>query len=459
MNVPHTTQTTALLTAMHLLVDGICACSIFMLQPSRGGVMVGVLFVTYNVLAFMTQPLVGLWTDRRGLRPRMLWSSVLLLLAGALLAALYPKLLASVTEIGLAPELPLLATIATLLGIGNSLFHVYGGKAVTEMTHNDPRHLGCFVSSGALGLALGGAFHSLPLLMTIGVALTGVAASTAPTAPSLRGQRARATSSAGCATDTVPAPNLSKAEAELAGVGLFMLLLVFIRSSVGNMKPNTIGDIAYFTTIASVLAFAGKASGGFLARRYGVWTTLTATLMLSGMFLLLSNVHWAAALAMVLCINLTMPLTLHLANRSLPHRAGFAFGALAFMLIPGHALGLALASSSLAFSLLCTLVATVIIEALVLMALGERRWQVMAASVAMNILTNVPLNLAIHFVPVLHTPTLPVQIALESVVVCVETALFFVVTRSCRTALRYALLCNVTSYLCGLLFSAVLCLL
>lgn len=236
---------------------------------------------------------------------------------------------------------------------------------------------------------------------------------------------------------------------------LFMLIIVFARSFVGNMKADSTHDIVYFAAMASALAFVGKASGGFIARRFGVWTTLTAALLISGVCLLMSSWHWTFAILLVLGINLTMPLTLHLANRSVPQRAGFAFGALAFMLIPGHALALSLAGNAVAFRLLCVLVATIVIEVLVLLVLRERRWQVLAMSVIMNILTNLPLNLAVRFVTSLQHPSLPMQIVLETVVVIIETALFYIVTRNRRTALLYAVLCNATSYLCGLLFGFV----
>lgn len=440
MSLSRNARNTALLTALHLLVDGMCACSVLMLQPALEGVGVALLFVSYNVLAFMTQPFVGLWTDRRCPGPRCLWAAVLLLFSGALLTLLHP--LCPTAFVRLA----LLAAIALLLGMGNSIFHVWGGKSVTDSTTNDPRHLGVFVSSGALGLALGGALHSVALMAALALAMLLIVTILCKATDAPLSAAKKTTPVA--AKETIPSSAKETAPALL----LFMLLLVFGRSFVGNMKPVSVQSIAHYAAIASVLAFVGKSSGGFVAQKFGAWTTLTLALMLSGACLLLSGMHWTFAVLMVLSINITMPLTLHLANRSMPQRAGFAFGALAFMLIPGHALALYFAGSTAATHLLYTLVATIIIEALVLLALHERRWQVLAASVVMNVLTNLPLNLAVRFVPALHHPSFPLQIVLECVVVVVESLLFYAVTRNRRTALLYALLCNATSYLCGLLF-------
>lgn len=433
MTLSPNTQNTALLTALHLMVDGLCACSVFTLQGSLVGMGVAVLFVTYNVLAFMTQPFVGIWMDRRRPGSQCLWTAALLLLTGALLTTLHPLCRT------LTAELPLLVAVAVLLGMGNSLFHVYGGKFVTEHTANDPRHLGFFVSSGALGLALGGACHSLALMVIIALLMIAAIIAFERVSPAAEGAQSI---------------TLATPEPRSCALLLFMLLLVFGRSFVGNVRPDSVANLSHYAVIAGLLAFVGKSSGGFLGRRFGVWSTLTLTLTASGLCLLLSGLHWAFAVLMVLAINLTMPLTLHLANRSMPRRAGFAFGALAFVLIPGHALALCCGGLPSATFLLYALVATIIIEALVLLSLGERRWQVLGASVAMNVLTNVPLNLAVSHVAALQN-SLAAQIALELVVLAIETALFWLVVRRRRMAFTYALACNVTSYLCGVIFGLV----
>ena len=54
--------------------------------------------------------------------------------------------------------------MAVLLGFGNSLFHVWGGKQVIVTYGNDMPALGLFVSTGALGLSLGVVFYSWFLL-------------------------------------------------------------------------------------------------------------------------------------------------------------------------------------------------------------------------------------------------------------------------------------------------------
>lgn len=438
MNV--TSQNTALLTALHFTVDCLCASCVFMVADGLE------LFVLYNILAFLTQPLTGLMVDRAKHGYRYLSAGICLLLLGGLLSI--------VTEDW---SLSILAYPAiVLVGLGNSLFHVFGGKSVAVSTGNDMRHLGIFVSSGALGLLVGGMCDStLPLaaimliLALLGITLYRCCPLQALTASPLahihiekggvESERAKAIGG-----DTMEG---GARTALLA----FMMLLVFFRSFSGQMIPQT-GTLAIVAVLTVVLTFAGKSLGGFLGHRFGAWRTLCCSLLLAGACLLAGNLHAGFVLGMVLCVNLTMPLTLHLANRSLPGREGLAFGLLAATLLPGYALGNHCTEHELAQVLLFGLVATIIIEALVLLVLKERRWTVLAMSVVMNILTNVPLNLAVQTSPTLGE-TLPSQLGLEAIVLLVESGLYYLILRNMRKSFTYALLCNGISYLAGLLFT------
>ena len=207
-------------SAMHFLVDGICASCLFLLADILIDGNAGVAFVTYNVVAFMTQPLTGWLADR--LWPKadtLLRASLAFLAIGTLLSAataavpflatssvtpllatssVTPLLAMSASSVSLlssAPTapLPLLATlsvsvpsgfaarvaptaflaIAVIIGAGNSLFHVWGGKRTAVESGNDIRSLGIFVSTGSLGLTIGILFHSWWLLAILLLAYVG----------------------------------------------------------------------------------------------------------------------------------------------------------------------------------------------------------------------------------------------------------------------------------------------
>lgn len=446
-SAPLTAQT-ALFTVLHLLVDGLCACTLLLLAPVLTAADMAVLFVTYNVLAFMSQPVVGTWMDRTRLRPSALAGALALLIGGALLALLYPRS----AEGGM--QTPFLFIVGTLLGMGNSLFHVYGGIHVAQATGLDMRHLGFFVSSGALGLALGGAFVSTTLmgvliaaLVVVGM-LTRVSIRAIPPAPRAGGV-VRAVS-ARSAIDEAPALPAQKAGAACGALAV-IALIVFGRAFFGGLRFMTVGSLAGFAALSGLLAFAGKAAGGFVGMRFGAWPSLAALLSVSGVCLLLADMHWAFALLVIFSLNLTMPLTLYLANRSLPHREGLAFGVLAAVLVPGTYLSMVGTAHPLTMLLVYPLVATLLIESLVLVALGERRWQVFGASGAMNVATNVPLNVAVCLVPAVGA-SLPAQLGLEGLVLVVETIAYWFVVRRWPMAFGYALACNAVSYLCGVVF-------
>ena len=150
-------------SVQHFLVDGLCICGMFLLAEIYGErfgaygdrVSMGAVLV-YNVLAFVSQPLTGMMADRMIARHWLLIASSLLLTLAVACAAMIPRLMAEAPNLmldGLGEGLLIL--VAVLLGAGNSLFHVWGGKQTVIKTGNDIRALGVFVSTGVLGLAVG----------------------------------------------------------------------------------------------------------------------------------------------------------------------------------------------------------------------------------------------------------------------------------------------------------------
>lgn len=426
-------HSTSLLTVLHALVDGLCACCVFMTVPTMDYLAAMGLFVAYNALAFLTQPLVGLWMDRHLCRPVHLITGIGLLSAGAVFALLHHY----------TPYSVLPFVMVALIGMGNSVFHVYGGRVVALGTANDKRHLGIFVSSGALGLLFGSQSATLTGWLTIVLSLLVITFIYIKYEP-----RIAVAIEDGRIRGVPPMKGIGTASRWLFA---FILLVVFIRSFVGKIEPFSTDVVPYYAMIGTVLAFVGKASGGFLAQKLGVWRTLTTALLLAASAFLLGYYHTAFLLLMVLCINLTMPLTLHLANSLYPRRGGFAFGMLAAILAPGVGLAMLCSGSDWSYDLLYPLFATILIEALVLLGLRERRWQVLSMSVVMNILTNLSLNALVLFV-LPHYPSAPMIFVLEATVVVIEALLFYPATRSWKQAVAYSLICNVTSYVAGLLF-------
>lgn len=98
--------------------------------------------------------------------------------------------------------------------------------------------------------------------------------------------------------------------------------------------------------------------------------------------------------------------------------------------------------------LLEPLIHTIIIElAVLLLLLGERRTKILLASVGVNCLTNVPLNLYLLYVSWSWT-----EVAIgEVIVLIVETLWYFLFTKEWKRSAAYSFFCNAISFLTGLL--------
>ena len=134
---------------LHFLVDGLCACCLYLVVWPSTTLDVVSLFIIYNVLAFLTQPLTGWVVDHMHQKHWMLLGSMLLMTLAVALSIF------TTYHFLLTTHHLLLTIIPVLLGIANSMFHVWGGQLTAVRTQNDIRSLGMFVSTGAFGLAVG----------------------------------------------------------------------------------------------------------------------------------------------------------------------------------------------------------------------------------------------------------------------------------------------------------------
>ncbi len=439
-------QTVVMATALHFLVDGLCACCLY-LMVQRGDMwqMVEV-FLAYNVVAFMTQPLTGWWAD--SLRRRH-W--LLLLSAGWLLAALVVEMLTRGATVGCQ------FAVALLLGVGNSLFHVWGGKQVAVETRNDMRALGVFVSSGAVGLTvgvlasswwLGGGMMLAIGLLVLSYIYTCAREGLPGSEPVQDGTTAAVCAQSGRQTGAGQLMTWLM----VAAVMLFVLLRSLLGTCLGAALEKTGGMMM----VLALTAMVGKMGGGWLARRWGITLAGTVVLLVSGCSFYVASIATSAVpqvyvLVGVLAINCTMPMTLHLANRLLPGREGLAFGLLAAVLLPGTWLASWLLPGEVAHLMAAALVLTVVVELAVLMLMGERRKQLLWLSVGMNIVTNVSLNLLL----IQTGGTLTSVATGEAAVLVAETLGFRLVLKDWHRAFTYSLLCNATSFLVGTLFNLI----
>ena len=98
-------------------------------------------------------------------------------------------------------------------------------------------------------------------------------------------------------------------------------------------------------------------------------------------------------------------------------------------------------------TLLLALVPTILIELVVLLLLRERSKLVLCASVVINILTNIPLNLFIIYI---DSSFMTIFMG-ELLVIVVEALWYYLFLRVMSRAFIYSFLCNAISFLTGLL--------
>lgn len=304
---------------LHLLVDGLCMCSLFLLSSLTDYSVIINALIIYNVLAFLTQPFTGLMADKMPHRHWLLLTSNLILTLASL-ATLAVALYARQSE-------GAILTVAILLGIGNSLFHVWGGKQTAVTTGNDMRALGIFVSTGAFGLALGMLFCSWSLLYVFLLSIVFLSAlylirdshSTVKQQPS--------------AHPTLRLPLI------IAAI-LALMAFVMMRSLAGEAFSSAIARTNATVLLIGFVAMAGKMAGGWIARWLGIVPALALLLVVAPACYLARGLGMSTLLVGLFAINCTMPITLYLANVVLKGKEGLAFGLLAAALIPGYLLAM-----------------------------------------------------------------------------------------------------------------------
>lgn len=407
---------TGMSAMLHFLVDGLCICCLYLVTAHLTDIVTA--YVIYNVLAFLTQPLTGWWADRMQQKHWMLLLAVVLLTV-------------SVAMAGLVNEgLPLTIAVAILLGAGNSLFHVWGGKQTAIKTDNDIRALGVFVSTGAFGLAVGAVFASWMLLYALLLSICVLAVTVLRVSPQ---------EGSAC---TSPRLSVSGGEKGVWGFLLLIMLIVAGRSFTGEAFTTHLTKGTTLILVLGATTMLGKMAGGWLVKGIGMWKAVS--LMVVGAIVCLIGKDWHIAFVLtgLFLVNCTMPVTLYWANVLLRGKEGLAFGLLAAALIPGY---LFAQTEQPIVRILCALIPTILIEYGVLWLLKERRKKVLLSSIAVNVLTNVPLNLSVIYLD----GSMGTILIGEVLVFLVETLWYWCFTRNLKQAAIYSFLCNAISFLIG----------
>lgn len=300
-------------SCMHFLVDAVCAFVMYGVFQDNDA-WYGYLLL-YNFCAFALQMPLGVVFD--GICRGKSVNEKYRLSAGFAVLGAGLTLLGGFTHV-------------TVLGLGNALFHVGGGVGTiwtSEREGSVCTRLGVFVAPGALGLFWGKvwsqsvnkvwiAWAGALVLLCLGGALLWIC----------KGKR----------FDFYCGRR--GGEGRLAYrkslMAVCCFLVVVLRSYVGMAAAFPWKNTVLMGAVCTVAVAGGKAAGGFLADRIGIYRTVVISLILAaGMYGL--GGFWGTGLLALLFFNMTMPLTLYLMWKEMREQPGLAFGVLTFALFLG----------------------------------------------------------------------------------------------------------------------------
>lgn len=301
-------RTLALYTLTHFAVDFCCFAMLWgnfapgldKLETVAAG------FLLYNVLAFGLQPLAGAyWDAHRLLNPAL--AGTLTLVVG--LALWHWRWLCLV-----------------LCAVGNALFHMGGGSDSLTRAGGKFARSGVFVSSGALGVALGTLAGDVYIFH--GRALCALAVLCAG-AIWQRGGLWR------CPQRAEGFSGLSLSRRTAFTVLALCFVSVIVRAYVGFLVPIPWKTGKLLILLPALCACVGKASGGFLADLLGARRLGVGSLLCSLPMLVLFSDNIPLCTLGLLFFHLSMPVTLGGLAGLLPDSPGLAFGLTTLALLVG----------------------------------------------------------------------------------------------------------------------------
>lgn len=300
---------TIFFTILHFSVDGLCGLLIFstLYNIENSYELNTYIFLMYNIMAFVMQPIVGILADKIKNHKIILIISIMLLLVAYVISFS-----------------PIIAPI--VLGLGNAFFHISGGEYVSSNTNNDIISLGVFVSSGAIGLVLGQLYYSDILLIVFFILLILFSI------PIVLSKEVEANNN-----NPIDNKNIN-----IIILVIIVAIVTFFRSFIGKAAPTCfdVQGMPYLLLLIGIASAFGKACGGVFSKLIGVDKTIIISYISSTLLLIFGNKYAIFYILGIFFFNFSMPITLYYINILMPKRKALAFGILAAMLFPGYLLGL-----------------------------------------------------------------------------------------------------------------------
>lgn len=219
-----------------------------------------------------------------------------------------------------------------ILGIGNALFHLSGGVEILNRSEGKSSMAGVFVSTGAIGLFLGGQIKNLYniddsfkyfvfLILFISIISLLII-----------------DKKIGVYTqDTIKKTSIDKNYNEiLVYLIIIFVVCIIIRSFVGTFTNFSWKKIFIYNLLLTFCIAFGKFIGGFLSDKFSAQYTAFVSLLLSSILFIFSEKYYVMGMISILLFNITMPITLTYISNLLKNKKGFAFGLTTLGLFIGY---------------------------------------------------------------------------------------------------------------------------
>lgn len=210
-----------------------------------------------------------------------------------------------------------------ILGIGNALFHLSGGVEILNRSEGKSSMPGVFVSTGAIGLFLGGQIknifnindyfkYCIFLILIISTILLLITDNKIGIYKQQLNNKIE--------------NNINNYKKIIIFLIIIFVVCIVIRSFVGTFSNFTWKKIFIYNLFLTFCVAFGKFIGGFLSDRFSAKNITFISLLLSSILFIFSEKYYVAGMISIFLFNMTMPITLTYIANLLNNNKGFAFG-------------------------------------------------------------------------------------------------------------------------------------
>lgn len=280
----------------HFCIEFIC----FYIIASKftiSGVVLPVIAISYDFLAFVPQIIFGYIYDKRFNIPIEIIA--ILLMFFAIITSSFDGL-------------NILMLI--MLTIGNAILHETGAVVTTSVSEGKLSHSAIFVSGGSFGLVLGqiaGKYGVSPLLMYL--ALVIIAVIIVITRKELENRN-------------IPKFDIVKKNINVSYIIIIAFVVVMVRSFLGYAIPISWKKEIWHSILLFFVMGFGKALGGILSDKFGAKVVGVSSTLLCIPFLIIGDSNMVVSVIGVFMFSMTMSITFGMLLSVMDEYIGVAFG-------------------------------------------------------------------------------------------------------------------------------------